>query len=364
MHDLDPKDYFKQDSEIQLFHHPSLSAVSSEVSKNLQSLSLNNHLAIFSSGTSSSTLKGYVLSHHALKVNAEAVNNFYQITAQDIWALSLPDYHVGGLSVLMRAMLTGSKVVDCRKWDPVLWVEKLNQRKVTITTVVPTQIYDLVKFKLRPPSLLRLLIVGGDFLSTELEGMARSLGWPVVRTYGMTEVGSQLASATLNSSQLQILPIHQVKVSAEEQFFVKGPSLFSWQFQLSKEWIIKSAPELCDEQGFYLTQDWARLSGKFLIPLGRWDEKLKIAGHMVDVPGLKEILYTCLLQTGFYGSAEISIEDNDRKGKKLVLLHLAILPGQVLEMIKESLLPVRVDEVRSVSVFDRTDLGKLKKVKS
>src|SRR5690606_34005827 len=106
------------------------------------------HFILFSSGTTGG-VKGYAISKEALFSNARASNEHFKMTAHDVWGLSLPVYHIGGLSVLVRAHLLSNKVIDARHWNPEKWTNTIQE--ATITTIVPTQLYDLVKRGIRAP---------------------------------------------------------------------------------------------------------------------------------------------------------------------------------------------------------------------
>jgi o-succinylbenzoate---CoA ligase len=168
---------------------------------------------------------------------------------------------------LARAHLLGSKCVDLGLWQPESWVQKITLEKVTVTTVVPTQIFDLVQKKLAAPATLKFLIVGGDYLSAHLERMALDLGWPIIRTFGMTEVCSQLASTTApGDADLKVLPIHQVKTDENELLLIKSSALFTLQFKYKEKLLINYAEQFCDPAGFYRTSDMARLNQDVIIP--------------------------------------------------------------------------------------------------
>ncbi len=353
MFDINFSDQFK------IITHPSLAEAGERLRDELADLDFTSHFAIFSSGTSSGDLKGYVLSEKAMEANAAAVNDWFGLTAQDIWGLSLPVYHVGGLSVVMRARLLGNMVVDLRKWQPEKWHKTITDEKVTITTIVPAQLYDLVQRNLISPLSLRYIIVGGDFLPQALEQKAIELGWPVIRTYGMTEVCSQLASGKSPGDKLSVLPIHQVRTDAEGILQVKSDSLFTARFIMSEKLHINFADDLCDADGFYITQDKVLLTEDNVVPKGRLNEEIKIAGHLTNILNLKDTLATVLLREGHYGQAEILIEEDERKGKRLILLHIG-MAEEVLEQIAKSIRPAIIDEIRSVESFNRTELGKLK----
>ncbi len=345
--------------EFKIITHPELKEARERLREELADLDFTAHYAIFSSGTTSRELKGYILSEKAMEANARAVNEWFALTRGDVWGLSLPVYHVGGLSVLVRARLLGNKVIDLRKWEPLRWHKTLTDEKITITTVVPTQLYDLVKNNLSAPVNIRYLIVGGDFLPEALETRARELGWPVIRTYGMTEVCSQLASGKAPGDRLTVLPLHEIRLTAEKILQVKSPSLFTALFTLGEKLNLTFSHDLVDNDGYYSTQDRVDLINRELRPLGRLNQEIKIAGHLTSILTLKETVAACLLQERQYGKAEVVVEDDERKGKRLVLLHTN-LSENVLSKIRDAMKPAAFDEVRSVTELSRTELGKIK----
>jgi O-succinylbenzoic acid--CoA ligase len=123
-------------------------------------------LVVATSGTTGEP-KGVVLTHEAVAASAEATSRRLGVDpATDAWLSQLPLAHVGGLSVVTRAMATGTALT----FDA-------GDASATLTSVVPTQAnrLDLSRF--------RKVLVGG------------SADWRdrpdnVVRTYGLTETGS------------------------------------------------------------------------------------------------------------------------------------------------------------------------------
>jgi O-succinylbenzoic acid--CoA ligase len=332
-----------------------------EILEKLQPFKLENHFILFSSGTTGGEIKGYALSKKALFKNAEAVNLFFNLNTEDVWALSLPLYHVGGLSVLARAHLLSNNIIDARRWDPDSWCHKI--QKATITTLVPTQLFDLIQRKIKPPPHLKYLIVGGDFLSSKLKQDALDLGWPVIRTFGMSEVSSQLASSrSPQSDDLEILRIHKVK-TLDSRLLVKSESLFTLEFLMGKEFKVTMAKDLCDEKNFYFTKDLATMKGNILIPQGRLGDEFKISGHLINLNQLKDILSSILIDHHLFNQMEFIIESDDRKGNKIILVCLAEnYSEEIIQQINDQIKPVKIDEVRIVANFLRTELGKLKKV--
>ena len=348
-------------NEPQILCHSQYQEFAPKILDGLKPYGLQDHFILFSSGTTGGNLKGYAVSKKALYTNAEAFNKHYQLTSDDVWALSLPTYHIGGLSVLMRTRLLGNRLIETGSWDPLNWHKTIEE--ATITTIVPTQLYDLVKLKLSPSKNLRYLIVGGDFLSSELKKEALELGWPVIRTFGMSEVCSQLAASfTPDSDVLNVMPIHKVKVNKDSRLLVKSESLFTLQFKLDHSIQITMARDLCDEDGYYLTSDSAIVEDNTITHLGRLGDDIKIAGHLVNLKDLKERLSSYLLQNDLYGKMELQLDHDERKGKKLTLFSMERLEDHYPE-VSGILQPVKLDDIQVVKNFERTSLGKLKKQK-
>jgi len=341
--------------ELQFPHHPKFKNESLVILDAFMKLGLRSHVLLFSSGTTNSHPKGFALSLEALILNAKAVNEHFNLSSSDVWGLSLPDYHVGGLSVLIRSAVLSSPSVDLGIWNPQEWIKKIHDHDVTITTVVPTQVYDLVNLQLRAPSSLKFLIVGGDYLSLELEKRAIQLGWPVIKTFGMTEVCSQLASAQEVGGELKVLSPHEIKIDASQRLWVKSQCLYTFEFKLTDKVHLTHSKEHLDEFGFYPTQDLAQYDQSSLLPLGRLDDQFKVSGRLVSFNALKEKLYQYALENNIYGKVELTHRQDERAGKKLRVLHL---PGVYL---REDLFAPLNFETQEVNSFERTDLGKLKK---
>ena len=192
-----------------------------------------SHIFIKTSG-STSQQKWVALSKKALLVSAEQVNKHIKASRQDIWYSVLPHEHIGGLSVWLRADLLGISVVTHKgKWQPKEFAEQLQSSKATLSSIVPTQLFDIVQQNIVAPETLRVVFVGGGYLSESLYKRARELAWPILPTYGMTECASQVATARLDSltsndyPELEVLPHVKAEVSGGGKLNFSGKSLLS-----------------------------------------------------------------------------------------------------------------------------------------
>ncbi len=122
------------------------------------------------------------------------------VSPRDRWLLTLPLYHVGGLSIVMRSALYGTAVVippPRPSFDPQALWHDLHRWQPTLVSVVPTMLYRLLRAAPQAPAprALRVLLVGGAAAGADLLAEARARGFPVALTYGLTEAASQVATA-------------------------------------------------------------------------------------------------------------------------------------------------------------------------
>lgn len=116
----------------------------------------------------------------------------------DNWLCTLPLYHVGGLSILLRSCLYGTAVTLYQGFD--VWAVKaaLESGDITLVSLVPTQLYRLLEAGLSPHPRLRLVLLGGAAAGEDVLLQASARGLPVATTYGLTEACSQVATALPN----------------------------------------------------------------------------------------------------------------------------------------------------------------------
>lgn len=303
---------------------------------------LKGHLFVMTSGTQFK--KCAALSKKAFLNSAQSVNSHLQIMSQDIWLICLPLFHVGGLSILARSFLSKSQYFILKeKWSPKLFLSSLNRYRATITSLTPTQIYDLTICKLKAPSHLRAVAAGGGVLHESLYKAARKLNWPLLPSYGLTELCSQTAAARLDSlhsnayPSLQILDHCKVKITKEGCIAVQSNSLLTGWFlknrdrnmgrvqksinllktSMKKEWVFENPVK----NKWFVTEDKGSLkdNGKFLRVLGR-DQMVKIRGENVSLMELGNILEKVLIDCSFQGECRILATPHPRTGFQIDLV--------------------------------------------
>lgn len=152
---------------------------------------------VFTSGTTGMP-KGAQITfgnhYHSALASAE------RLTAQpdDVWLLTLPHYHVGGMTVPMRAALGGTTLVEFDMWrgmDTARLAQSLIERPITHVSLVPTMLHRLLDSGFVAPPRLRAILLGGAAAPLDLLERAWAAGLPVATTYGLTEACSQVATA-------------------------------------------------------------------------------------------------------------------------------------------------------------------------
>ena len=250
-----------------------------------------DHVWLATSGTSS-VCKVVALSRHALECSAQAVNQQLAAGPNDVWLNALPVFHVGGLGIVVRAHLAGSR---CEffdgSWDPRRFVEVAQVCGATLSALVPTQVHDLVYAGLRAPESLRAVVVGGGALSESTRVQATELGWRLLPSYGLTEAASQVATARIGedfSGWLPLLPHVQARAGEGGILELRGASLLSGWMAFapggSASW------EDPKRNGWFRTSDRAELRGREMRFSGRADDLVKISGELVDITSLEQAL--------------------------------------------------------------------------
>jgi O-succinylbenzoic acid--CoA ligase len=313
---------------------------------------LKGHIFLTTSGTE--RLKWVALSKEAFLVSAEAVNRHLEARASDIWINALPYFHVGGLSIYARAFLSRSHVSRYdHKWDPKAWATLVQEKRGSLASLVPTQLWDLVNQKIEPIASLRALLIGGAPLSPELYSRAKEAGWPLMPTYGMTEMCSQIATATLDTPELKLLPHVEAKISPSGRLILKSAALLTGYL----------TPEFSDPkvEGWFETEDRVALSNGLLTPLGRTRDVIKIQGELVNLYQLERLLDQLKERLGISAETALVAKPDDRAGFHIHLYHTPYEIAPLIDLYNAQVAPFsRIKEAKELPEFPKTPLGKIK----
>ncbi len=338
----------------------------------------NSHLFFLTSGTTASSiqsLRWVALSKESFLASAQAVNQHLSSSKDDVWLQALPSFHVGGLGIWARSALSGAKVVTLSQWNCEEFCQKLQDHQVTLTSLVPTQIYDLVERSKICPRSLRAILVGGSSLSSSLYQRGRALGWPLLPTYGMTETCSQVATAHLRSLEdlegdekllppLEVLPHLHVEIGEGSRIEVTGLSLLTAYIGE-----VQGESRLIDpkKQGKFFSEDRGEVHTsevQVLKILGRMGDFVKIGGEGVELSRLRAIFDEVKLELGVFEDLELLSVPDERLGNAIHLFCERKLSLEktrsVMDQFNRRVLPFeKIRKVHHVSFIPRNSLGKL-----
>jgi len=123
---------------------------------------------VFTSGTTS-TPKLVSLTLDDFHASARYAIQLCNLQPNDAWLLSLPLYHVGGLGIIFRCLLSGARIA----FDPA-------DPSITHLSYVPTQLYRAWPVYKN----LKCILLGG----APIHNIPQEL--PIIASYGMTETAS------------------------------------------------------------------------------------------------------------------------------------------------------------------------------
>jgi O-succinylbenzoic acid--CoA ligase len=207
----------------------------------------------YTSGTTGSP-KGALLSHRNLFWSAIGSAMHLGVMPEDRWLVCMPLFHIGGLSILLRSALYGSAAILHERFDANAVNRALDEDGVTLVSWVPTMLERVLaaRGERRAPRSLRCVLLGGGPAPDRLIERARSQGFPIVATYGLTEASSQVATQQPIAAELDgasgLRPIFGTQLDTVDEdgksvcgqpgeILVRGPTVMEgyWKRPLENE---------------------------------------------------------------------------------------------------------------------------------
>jgi len=244
-------------------------------------VNINHPVSIILTSGSSGIQKGIV---HSLK------NHYYSALGSsenihfgrgDRWLLSLPLYHISGLSILFRGLFSGGSIFIPEGQFKLS--ELLLEKKITHISLVPTQLIKLIEDNYFINNInklyLKAILVGGDKIPEWLLKKAIELKLPIHISYGSSEMSSQIVTTKkLSRYNLPLtygkpLKYRKVRVTKEHEIKVGGKTLFYGKF---------------DEYGFkknrgrwFYSEDLGAFSNGEILIKGRKDNMFVSGGRNI-----------------------------------------------------------------------------------
>ncbi|OED37882.1 o-succinylbenzoate--CoA ligase [PVC group bacterium (ex Bugula neritina AB1)] len=267
-----------------------------EIKKDRYSWNSSDLALIMPTSGSTGTPKFVVHDYKSLIFSAKGVNERLKFTEESGWLFSLPIYHIGGFSILIRTLFSRGCLILSGKKDP--WSDKDSIRFVTHMSLVSTQLNRLMEDKdsVNYAQKIQAIVLGGASITEKLVKKVTQRNLPVHFSYGMTEMASQVCTSIKKMTEGdlihagELIPFRQLKINPDQEVLVKGETLFRGYWSQTGE--LNSS---LDEDGWFHTGDIAKWLGdeKKQIVIEKRKDTMFISGGENIYP---EEIEECLLK--------------------------------------------------------------------
>ena len=246
------------------------------------------------------------------------------------WLLSVPLFHVSGLSILFRCLATTNTLLLATFTSPLASL-------ATHISLVPTQLQRLLDSKKKLP-FIRCLLLGGAPIPDALLQKALIQKLPIRTTYGLTETASQITMSCPNDSLSPLhlgksLPGRELKIDETGEIFVRGKTLFSG-------YDLGLTPKLSlTKEGWFATGDLGALTLEGnLIYKGRKDNLFISGGENIHPEEIERVLNTL---PNIIASVVIPMDDLEFGKRPIAFLYMdSSLPSkESLQKVLSTKLP-------------------------
>ena len=180
------------------------------------------------------------------QANALSAQKNLSLSSEDCWACAVPLFHISGLSIISRQLITGCSISLYPKFDATQLTTDIMEKRVSIASVVTYMLEKmLVTFPddIGYPSTFKTFLLGGGPVAKDTLLTCQKLKIPVIQSYGMTETCSQVVALSANDAlkkigasglplsgmSLRIVDEHHQLLSASQtgEIQLKGPQVIS-----------------------------------------------------------------------------------------------------------------------------------------
>ena len=250
---------------------------------------------IFTSGSSGQP-KAVTHSINNHLFSAKGSNENIILNKGDVWFISLPFFHVSGLSIIYRTAISNTSILISNSKFP----DVLEKYYITHLSLTPTQLIRVIHNKKWIPYLqkLKAILLGGAPIPSFLLEESKKLDLNIFCTYGSSEMSSQITTTSkqdislYNNNAGKILKYRNLKIVSNKEILVSGETLFlGYAYYNTNTKVIEYKKELIDDIWF-ATKDLGLLNAQDeLIVLGRMDNMFISGGENIQPEEIEHYIY-------------------------------------------------------------------------
>ncbi len=327
---------------------------------------------LYTSGTTAAPKAALLRQRHLLAYVLGTVE-FGGAEEDEAALVTVPPYHVAGVTNLVSNLYAGRRIVYLPGFDPATWLATVEREQVTQAMVVPTMLARIVDaLGERPgPACLRTLSYGGARMPLPVLQRALALfpSTGFVNAYGLTETSSTIAllgpedhrqgGARLGSVG-RLLPGLELEVRDDDGRVLPAGEpglLFLRGEQVSGEYAGNS---VLDADGWFPTRDrgWVDADG-YLFLEGRADDTIIRGGENIAPAEIEDVL---LEHPAVIDVVVVGVPD-DEWGQRLAAVVVAgtgVEGEDLREWVRARLRSSKTPDVVAFrDELPRTDTGKL-----
>jgi acyl-CoA synthetase (AMP-forming)/AMP-acid ligase II len=336
---------------------------------------------LYTSGTTGEP-KAAVLRHRNLASYILTAVEFAGAGDDEAAIVSVPPYHIAGVSSVLSSTYSGRRVVYLEQFDPEQWVRLVRDEAVTHAMVVPTmlnRILDVVDGSGGGLPSLRSLSYGGGPMPVTVITRAMELLPDVgfVNAYGLTETSSTIALLGPDDHRIAFAsedpairarlasvgcPLPTVEVSIRDADGNELPAGEAGEVWVRGEQVSGEYLGRTDDREWFPTRDAGHLDDHgFLFLHGRLDDVIVRGGENLSPGAIEDALMS---HPAVDAAAAVGIPDTEW-GEKVVAAVVLVADADVTEQelrdhvrghVRSTLTPERI-QIRRELPFSET--GKL-----
>ncbi len=264
------------------------------------------------------------------------------VDPNDTWLISLPLFHVGGMSIIFRTMLAGANAMISPK---ILDGDFIDQHRITHFSLVATQLSRQINSKFPFGQATKAILLGGSKIPHALIQKSIELNLPIHTSFGCSEMASQVCTTSKEATMDELMTAgkvlagRQVKIDQDGRIQLNGKTRFLGYWQNQK--LLKPF----DKDGWFTTNDLGEFDNNgFLKVIGRADRMFISGGENIHPEQIEQALINL---EGIMNALVIDMP-SETYGSRPV----AFLQGQknysdpeLRKLLSENLMPFQIPDV-------------------